>query len=331
MDVSLVIPGRNAGRTLRACLDAVVPLLGTGDLREIIFVDDGSTDGTAAIAAEYPVRYLRVDRRGPGGARNEGWRAATGVAVWFIDSDCIAAPDALARLKRHLEEQGVAGVGGSYSNVRVDSLLACLIHEEIRERHLSMGRQVDYLGSFNVLYWRWALERAGGFDEQHFNAYLAPGAEDADLSYRLRDLGLELRFEPGSLVGHHHPTRLPSYLRSQRLHGRWGARLYYRHRGRATRNSYSTWLDHMQPALAVGALLAAPGLLVPGLRLVAPSLILALTGLQLPMTLRLIRRTGRWQYASFVPMSLVRALSRGVGMTQGAVGLLWNRPSGPSR
>jgi glycosyltransferase involved in cell wall biosynthesis len=331
MDVSLVIPGRNAAGTVRSCLEAVVPLLQAGALREIIFVDDGSTDSTPAIIAEYPVRYLRVERRGPGGARNEGWRAASGVAVWFIDSDCVPAPDALGLLERQLEKPGVAGVGGSYSNVREDSLLACLIQEEIRERHLSMHGPVDYLGSFNVLYWSWALERAGGFDERDFNAPLAPGAEDADLSYRLCDLGFTLRFEPSSVVGHHHPTRLRSYLRSQRLHGRWGARLYYRHRSRAAKNSYSTWLDHVQPALAVGALVAAPGLLVPGLRLVAPSLAVTLAGLQLPMALRLMRRTGRWRYAMFIPMSLVRAASRGIGLAQGAVGLLWNRPEAVSR
>ena len=326
MDISLVIPGRNAARTVRPCLDAVVPLLHSGALLEIIFVDDGSTDSTPAILAEYPIRYVRVERRGPGGARNEGWKAARGTAVWFIDSDCVAAPDALERLKRRIEELGVAGAGGSYSNLREDSLLACLIQEEIRDRHLAMRGAVDYLGSFNVLYWKWALEQAGGFDETDFNAPQAPGAEDADLSYRLCDLGLTLRFEPTSVVGHHHPTRLGSYFRSQRLHGRWGARLYYRHRTRAGGNSYSTWLDHVQPALALGALIASPGLLVSGLGLLAPSLTLALAGLQLPMAVRILRRTRRWRYVTFIPMSLVRAAWRGIGLTQGAAGLLWNRP-----
>ena len=179
-------------------------------------------------------------------------------------------------------------MGGSYSNLREDSLLACLIQEEIWDRHLSMQGPVDYLGSFNVLYWKRALERAGGFDEREFNAPQAPGAEDADLSYRLCDLGFTLRLEPSSVVGHHHPTRLGSYLRSQRLHGRWGVRLYYRHRTRASKNSYSSWLDHVQPALALGALIASPGLLVPGLRLLAPLLTLTLTGLQVPLAARMI-------------------------------------------
>lgn len=75
-DVTLVIPGRNAAATVRACLDSVVPLLESGQLTEIIFVNDGSTDGTEAIVAEYPVRQLQGAGEGPGAARNRGWRAA---------------------------------------------------------------------------------------------------------------------------------------------------------------------------------------------------------------------------------------------------------------
>jgi glycosyltransferase involved in cell wall biosynthesis len=326
-DVSLVIPGRNAAGTLRECLDAVVPLLRTGELREIIFVDDGSTDNTAEIAAEYPVRYVRVDARGPGAARNEGWRAATGDAVWFIDSDCVPAPNALASLRHHLMEPNVAGVGGSYSNARPDSLLASIIQEEIRERHLSMGGKVDYLGSFNVLYWRWGLEKVGGFDERDFNAPRAPGAEDADLSYRLIDAGHVLLFEPNSIVAHFHPTRLASYFKSQRLHGRWAARLYYRHRGRAGKNSYASWVDHIQPPIAVGAALTVPLVTVPGFWPVPAAFSMLLAGLQAPMTVRLIRRTGSWRYAAFAPMSIARAVFRGVGLGQGLISLVNRRPS----
>lgn len=326
MNLSLVIPGRNVATTIRGCLGAVIPMLGKWGLREIIFVDDGSTDDTARIVAAYPVTYLQVGCRGPGGARNAGWRASTGEAIWFIDADCVPEPDALEKLVKQIGYPGVAGVGGSYGNLHEDSLLARLIHEEIRARHLSMRAGVDYLGSFNVLYWRWVLERVGGFDEHEFNAPLAPGAEDADLSYRISDLGYSLRFEPDSRVGHHHPIRMGPYLRSQKLHGGWGVRLYFRHRKRAGGNSYSSWVDHIQPPLATAAVLALPSLLFSTTRLLVPLLILALIGLQLPMAIRLIRRTSQWPYAVFVPMGVVRAAARGLGMTQAAIRLLWDRP-----
>jgi len=305
-----------------------MPLLHSGALREVIFVDDGSSDETVTVAGQYPVRVLGTGAGGvgPGGARTGGGRASTGSAVWFIDADCVPEPDALDLLLRRLDGPDVAGVGGSYGNIREDSLLACLIHAEIRERHLTMPADVDYLGSFNALYRRDVLERVGGFDERHFNAPLAPGGEDADLSYRICDEGYTLRFEPASRVGHHHPTRLGRYLRSQRMHGIWGVRLYVRHPGRAGRNSYSSWVDHVQPPLAIAALLMLPGVLTPATRVAAPLLLLLLAALQVPMATRLIRRTGEWRYAWFVPMSAIRAAARGLGLTESVIRLLWDRP-----
>jgi len=326
MDVSLVIPGRNVAGTIRRCLDAVAPLLGRGELKEIIFVDDGSTDESAGIVAEYPVTPLRVDGIGPGAARNAGWRAASGDAVWFIDADCVAEEGSLAALVRLLDTPQVAGVGGSYANAREDSLLACLIHEEILERHASMSGRVDFLASFNVLYRRRVLVQAGGFDERHFNAARAPGAEDADLSYRICDLGYTLRFARDSRVGHFHPNRLRSYFRSQRLHGVWAVRLYYRHPGRARRNSYSSWIDHLQPPLATTAVLALPTLLFAETRWIAPVLILCLAALYVPMALRLVARTRQWRYAMFIPMGMARAAARGLGMIHGFASLLGSRP-----
>lgn len=318
-DVTLVIPGRNAERTIRNCLEAAVPLLERDGLSEIVFVDDGSSDSTPEIVAEYPVTCLQIEAKGPGGARNVGWRAAATPLVWYLDADCVVEPDALRLLLPHLDDSAVAGVGGSYANARPDSLLACLIHEEIRERHFSMGDEVDYLGSFNVVYRRHVLESVGGFDEERFNAPGAPGAEDADLSYRIAKLGHRLRLEPCALAGHHHPTRLTSYLRSQRLHGFWGARLYFRHRDRALGNSYSSLVDHLQPLIAVVALVTLPVLALPPLRVVWLSLPVALLLLHLPMTWRLLRRTADWRMIWHVPLGMVRAVARGVGMSLGVL------------
>jgi cellulose synthase/poly-beta-1,6-N-acetylglucosamine synthase-like glycosyltransferase len=313
--VTLVIPGRNAERTIRRCLDAAVGLLGRDGLEKIVFVNDGSTDRTAEIVGTYPVTLLAHVGGGPGAARNIGWRAATTPLVWFIDSDCVVEPDALRLLLPHLESPEVVGVGGSYGNVEADSLLATIIHEEIRERHLSMDAKVDFLGGFNVVYRRDALESVGGFDEERFNGPGAPGAEDADLSYRLSARGHQMRHEPDALVGHYHPTRLSRYLRSQRLHGFWATRLYARHSGMAGSNSYSSFLDHIQPAVAMVAIGALPGLAWPQLRLVSVTPVLALGLLQLPMAGRLLRRTRDWRMLGFVPLGMVRAVARGVGMT----------------
>jgi GT2 family glycosyltransferase len=328
--VTLVIPARNAARVLRACLGAAAPLLGKHGLEEIIVVDDGSTDETAAVAAEYPVRVLRGPAGGPGAARNVGWRAAASPLVWFIDSDCVAEPDALPLLLAHLDDPAVAGAGGSYGNMRPDSLLACLIHEEIVQRHRSMCAEVDYLATFNVVYRREALEAVGGFDEGQFNGPGAPGAEDIELAFRLHDNGYRLRFEPRSRVGHFHLTHLGRYLRSQRLHGYFRVWLYLHHRARAAGDSYSGLLDHLQPPLAMLTLASLPlALAWLPFALVPAGLALLLHCLQLPMTARLCRRTGSARYLWFAPLAALRAFARGIGMSYATLRFPLQRPHRP--
>jgi len=317
--VTLVIPGKNASQTLRQCLDSVVPLLKSGELAEIIFVDDGSTDDSADIAATYPVRVINGTGGGPGYARNLGWRETRTPLVWFIDSDCVAEPDALRRLLPHLADAMVAGAGGSYANMRPDSLLACLIHEEIVQRHLRMAAEVDYLASYNVIYRREVLEKVGGFDECRFNGPGSPGAEDIELAFRLHEAGHRLRFERNSRVGHHHPTRLLRYLRSQRHHGYWRVALYLTHRGQAAGDAYSGVVDHAQPALAMLTVATLPLVFWWPLTLVPLTSAALLLAAQLAMTLRLLRRTGSARYALFAPVSFVRAFARGIGMSLAAL------------
>ncbi|MHC4946692.1 MAG: glycosyltransferase family 2 protein [Planctomycetota bacterium] len=321
MSVSLVIPGRNCGATLRPCLASVVPLLETEPgLDEIIFVDDGSTDDSAAIAGEFPVRCLSGPGRGPGAARNLGWRAARAPLVWFVDSDCVAEPGALERLLPHLETPGVAGVSGSYGNLVPESLLACLIHEEIVERHRRMPTKVNFLATFNVLYRRSVLEAVGGFDERYLKG------QDAELAFRVLEAGHELHFELASRVGHHHERRWLRYLRTQRQQGFWRVRLHHEHRGHARGDAYSSVVDHAQPALAVLLLASLPLVLVPGGAWVVAGLLVPTAAAPLPMTGRLLRRLRRARYAAFWWMSFLRGFWRGVGLVHGVLALPFTGP-----
>ena len=133
--VGVVIPGRNCGATLAACLRALEPLLASGQVTKIVFVDDHSSDDTRSVAEQFPVEVLSSSRRGAGAARNVGWRAAQTEWVWFVDSDCVAEPDALSKLCRASAESGAAVVGGSYANQNDGFLVADLIHEEMVARH----------------------------------------------------------------------------------------------------------------------------------------------------------------------------------------------------
>ena len=324
MKVSCVIPGRNCASTLEACLKSVIPMLESPDipLVEVLFVDDGSTDGTAEIARNLPVTCVKGEGRGPGAARNLGWQRAQGDLIWFIDSDCVADPRALTFLLPHMEDDSVGGVSGSYDNAVPHSLLACLIHEEIIERHLSMPEEVNFLATFNVLYRKDVLKTLEGFDERYLKA------QDAEFSFRVMELGLKLHFDIRSRVAHHHVTRLLRYMRVQRHQGFWRVNLHLEHTGHSTGDSYSSLLDHLQPPLAMLCLtLVLPLILWPcSLTVLALSTALfALAAMQLPLTGRLIRRTGQWRYAAFAPMSFLRSFYRGIGMTMGTLHYLFHK------
>jgi glycosyltransferase involved in cell wall biosynthesis len=314
--VSLVIPGRNCADTIRQCLSAVVPLLDGPYLREIIFVDDGSTDETAAIVGEFPVTCLQGGGRGPGAARNAGWRAAEHPLVWFVDSDCVAEPDALDRIMPHFDDPTVGGVSGSYGIMNPESLLACLIHEEIVERHRAMPLRVDFLATFNVVYRRSILEKINGFDERFLKG------QDAELSWRVMDAGYELRLVFESRVRHFHETRWGAYFRTQRQQGYWRVWLHLAHSGHATGDSYSSTVDHAQPPLAVLAIVTAPLLALGRLAYIPAAVVALLLLAQVPMTWRLLKRLRRPRYLMFAVMAMLRALWRGVGMAHGLIGYL---------
>ncbi len=319
--VSLVIPGRNCSATIQQCLDAVLEIQRANPttLREIIFVDDGSTDDTAVIASQLPVTLLRGPGGGPGAARNLGWRHATSAYIWFVDSDCVAEPDALTRLIPHLDAPSVGGVSGSYGSMTDHSLLSCLIHEEIVERHRRMGTRVNFLATFNVLYRRDALAQVGGFDERFLKG------QDAELSFRVMRAGYELHFDINSRVKHYHPTRFGAYLRTQRQQGYWRLFLHVGHKGHAMGDSYSSFTDHVQPPLAMLALATSPLLALPRWRWIFVGVFALLLLAQVPMTWRLIRHTRQIRFAAFAGMSFIRAFWRGVGLSAGTLAFIFRR------
>ena len=107
MRLSVVIPVYNAERYLCRCLDSV--LAQTLHDIEVICIDDGSTDGSAAILAEYAakdarIRVLTQENRGQGVARNRGLEVAQGEYIYFVDADDgLARTDAVERVVGMME------------------------------------------------------------------------------------------------------------------------------------------------------------------------------------------------------------------------------------
>ncbi len=95
--VTCVVPCFNGERYLEECLDSV--LAQTHRPSDILVVDDGSTDGSGAIARRYgdAIRYHRQENRGPAAACNRGIALARGEFVAFLEQDDVWLPDKTAR------------------------------------------------------------------------------------------------------------------------------------------------------------------------------------------------------------------------------------------
>lgn len=202
LSVSVVIPAYDSAAHISPLLASLAAQTYPRQRYEIILVDDGSRDATAAMAEralaqwDGASRVLRQRNGGAARARNAGIRASSADVIAFIDADCVADRDWLASLAQTIAT-GVAGVGGpvrsSASAGWIEGYLdACQFY-----RQRARNGVVDYLLTANAAFRREALERVGGFTER-------PGvwAEDADLSFRLKRQGYTLALAPGAVVTH---------------------------------------------------------------------------------------------------------------------------------
>lgn len=87
LKVSVVIPAYNEEKVIEGCITTL--LSQTYPEKEIIIVDDGSTDKTIEIIKSYPVKLLQQSHKGPGAARNLGASQAHGKILVFVDADMI--------------------------------------------------------------------------------------------------------------------------------------------------------------------------------------------------------------------------------------------------
>ena len=107
--ISIVIPVYNAEKVIGRCMDSVAAQTHTDF--EVLLINDGSTDNSPAICAEYCAKDPRFKlitqpNGGPSAARNRGLEEATGKYIAFIDSDDYIEPNAMEVLNQKAEESG---------------------------------------------------------------------------------------------------------------------------------------------------------------------------------------------------------------------------------
>jgi len=110
--VSVIMPVYNREMFLAEAIESI--LQQTYDRFEVIIADDGSTDNSRKILAEYGnlITVLSLPQCGPSVARNRALEITKGEFVAFTDSDCIAAPNWINELLACFSQTGVVAGGG---------------------------------------------------------------------------------------------------------------------------------------------------------------------------------------------------------------------------
>ncbi len=177
--VSVVIPCYNQAEWLAEAIESV--LSQTHRAREVVVVDDGSTDGSARVAARYPdVRCVRQANRGASRARNTGLRASRGAYVVFLDADDRLLPHALEVGVRELRAAPeCAFTAGLYVLVS-EAGREVPVRARPRTDHYQELLRGNYVGMpATAIFRRAALVDAGGF------APAVDFCEDYDLLLRI--------------------------------------------------------------------------------------------------------------------------------------------------
>lgn len=211
LEISIIVPVYNGGTDFRRCLAAV----GTANppALEILVVDDGSTDDSAASAREFGACVIQtpVPRGGPAIARNLGAARARGNILLFVDSDVVLKPDACVRLKQAFSDPQLAACFGSYDDTpaaaafpaQYKNLLHHYTHQHAREDSANFWAGCGAIRAD-------VFRSIGGFK----TTFTRPCVEDIELGYRLARSGLKIRLDKGLQVTHLKAWTLGSMIRS---------------------------------------------------------------------------------------------------------------------
>ncbi|MEV6380499.1 glycosyltransferase, partial [Streptomyces sp. NPDC051773] len=183
--VSAIVPAHNEEATVAACVRALLNG-GCPDI-DIVVVDDGSTDGTAAAArsvADPRVRVITQPNRGKPAALNAGIAHTAHDVIVMVDADTVIVPGAIARLAAAFTDPSVGAVAGNTKVANRTGLLALWQHLEYVMSFGLERRLFDLIGASPTVpgaigaFRRTALASCGGISADTL-------AEDTDIAMAL--------------------------------------------------------------------------------------------------------------------------------------------------
>lgn len=252
--VSIIVPVRNAERTLETTFRYLSALDYPSYRLEVVLADGGSTDRTVEIVRQWQrgranLKLVEVPGcQSPGHARNEALKVATGEFVLFTDGDCAPNRDWVRQLLQpFFADEQIGGVGGEVLTLRTDpdnvteayceqvgflsvsgrcGLSRSEYFPGLRQQaahEVNGGNYSPFFATANVAFCRSAIDEVGG------EFWSEPTGEDVDFCLRLLKRGWKLYFAKEAVVRHMHRVSLDSYLRQWYGYGYGHPLLVQRH------------------------------------------------------------------------------------------------------
>lgn len=209
--ISVVVPVRNGETMIGDCIESILACEYPANRHEILVVDNGSTDGTAEVIAEHPVRLLTEPQRGVSFARNRGIAEASGEILAFIDGDCVADPVWLRELARPFEDPEVGCVAGELRHLPAGTAAERQATRMLGDwQRYAVSSNPPYAITANAGYRRGVFEAIGLFDTR------MPRAQDVELGLRFKEQSrLRLSYAEHAVARHRHRASQIGFFRQQ--------------------------------------------------------------------------------------------------------------------
>jgi GT2 family glycosyltransferase len=308
--LSFVIPVRNDAVRLRRCLESILTDGYPSDRREIVVVDNGSSDGSSGVARECGARVLELPGLSVAALRNRGAAAARGDFLAFVDADN-ELTKGWTQAAVEVLSSGTASAVGDLYHAPPEGTWVQTAYDAFRS-HLDRAREAAWLGSGNLAVAANAFRDVGGFDTTLVTC------EDVDLCQRLRSRGHSLLADPRLYSVHHgDPATLRRLFVGELWRGRDNLRVSLRG-PLAWREVPSIAIPVVQLAClasvaggGIWAIADRRGLVVAG---AGVAVFLSLTGLRTVRMAMNARPRSWWRWAQFCCVALVYDLARATAL-----------------
>ena len=238
--VVILIPVYNSERTLKVCVDSLLAQ-DYPHIKEIIFMDNLSTDATPSILKSYG-KKITVKRLS--GLVPEMYNKI----IPGIDSDCIAFTDGdviadrswISNLVKGFNMPEIKATAGYCGTVESSNVLQQAIGEELEDRFRHFSTFIGRAPTMNLCVDTEVMKRLM-YDSTLRVAY------DTDFGMRLNEAGFLMRYVPDAVIYHDHRASWKAYYRQQNTYAKYAPLVYMKHFGQTAGDSISMSTMMFQP------------------------------------------------------------------------------------